>query len=91
MFAEKLELVVTGFASTAVAIGIAWGLLRAKVTELDKKLYNIETEQRTFEKQFVTHRHLDLIVPPMTRMIEEIQKDIKKLLILAYKDGKNPD
>lgn len=45
---------------------------------LDRKLEG-------FEEDYVTHKHMDAVVSPLQRMAEEIQKDVKKLLVLVAK------
>lgn len=80
--------------SSAVAIGVAYGVLRARVQDIEKRQDVMEEEQRNLPKEYVTHKHLDAILPPMRSMIEEIQRDIKKLLLLishAQEDDRDFD
>ncbi len=64
------------------AVGVAYGILKTRVQEIEKRQEILETEQRNNPKDYVTHKHLDAVLPPMRGMIEEIQRDIKKLLLL---------
>lgn len=79
--------VLAGIVSTILTIGIAWGILRNKVDELVKRLDLLEEKQT----DFVTHKHLDAVVTPLQRVAEEIQRDIKRLLVLLSNKHEEQD
>lgn len=60
--------------------------MRSRVQELEKRLDMVEQDQKEqvkeLQRDYVTHKHFDATVPPIRAMIEEIQKDIKQLLLM---------
>lgn len=55
---------------------------------MTRRLDSIDNKIESLEEECVTHKHLDAVVNPIQKVVEEIQKDIKKLLVLvAKKDG----
>ena len=50
-----------------------------------EKTKSLENKIDEFERGYVTHKHMDAVVSPLQRMAEEIQRDVKKLLVLVTK------
>jgi hypothetical protein len=55
--------------------------VRTKVDELIKRQDILENEM----ENYVTHKHLEAVIPPIQKVMEEVQRDIKKLLVLVSK------
>lgn len=84
------EHIFTGLLSTAVSIGVAWGIVQARVESLLKRQDKLEQEQARMEDHFVTHKHLEAVVTPLQKVAEEIQRDIKKLIMMVSKASDGP-
>jgi len=55
---------------------------------MNKQIDALGQKITTVGAECVTHKHLDAVINPIQKVVEEIQKDIKKLLVLvAKKDG----
>lgn len=80
--------ILTGAISSAFSIGVTWGIMQARIDAMTRRLDSIDNKIESVEEECVTHKHMDAVVNPIQKVVEEIQKDIKKLLVLvAKKDG----
>lgn len=51
---------------------------------------SIEHSNDKIQDSYVTHKHLDAVISPMQKVLEEVQRDIKQLLLLVKKgNGSN--
>lgn len=55
-----------------------------------KQHEQLEHKLDDFEENYVTHKHMEAVVSPLQRMAEEIQRDVKKLLVLVAKKNDSP-
>lgn len=53
-----------------------------------KRQEDADQKLESFNELYVTHKHMDAVVNPLQRMAEEIQRDVKKLLVLVAKNAK---
>lgn len=83
-------------AETAAVIGsltglgsalIGYGVMREKVSRAEKSIDKLEKDSVAY----VTERHFETTIAPLERSIREIEKDIKKILILLSTHARNKD
>jgi hypothetical protein len=56
--------------------------MKTKIQNLERRQDVLENDQRDFESNYVTHKHLDSILPPISHTLDEVQKDIKTILMM---------
>lgn len=62
-------------------------MISAQVNELRETQKYHSQKHEHFEREYVTHRHLDAVIAPLQKMMDEIRRDIKELLMLVTKNG----
>lgn len=70
-----------------VVTGIAYGVVREKVAQLEERVATAIQESKTDRKDireeqkgFVTYNHLDAVVEPLQSAINTIEADVKEIL-----------
>lgn len=48
----------------------------------------LKQETEEIRRQYVTHRHLDAVIPQLQRTLDEVRADIKQLLVVVHNHGK---
>lgn len=44
----------------------------------------IKEEQARIKQEYVTHRHLDAVIPQLQKTMDEVRGDIKKILTIVH-------
>jgi hypothetical protein len=66
--------------AAGISAGVAWGVMKAKLEQLERRQEILENDQRDFETNFVTQKHLDDVLSPMKEMLTEVRSDIKDII-----------
>ena len=66
--------VVSGFASSALTTGVAWGVMKNKIDRLEK-------DMEKAEKSYVPIDLFHATIDPIRKDLHEMQRDIKKILV----------
>lgn len=55
----------------------------------------LKDEVSEFQKHYVTHKHLDAVIPTLQKTLDEVRSDIKQLLMVVHnsngKKSSKPD
>jgi uncharacterized membrane protein (DUF106 family) len=70
--------------SSAIFVGIAWGIQKSKLDNLMETVKELKEEVSAFQKHYVTHKHLDAVIPHLQRTLDEVRSDIKQLLVVVH-------
>jgi len=72
---------IVGMVSSVISAAFGYGIMKEKVRKLEESV-------RRDADTVVSYRHFDSVVAPMQRSIQDIQNDIKKILIILTQHGK---
>jgi len=45
---------------------------------------DLKRETEDIRNQYVTHRHLDAVIPALQKTLDEVKSDIKQLLVIVH-------
>lgn len=79
---------ITAILSSVFSSGVTYGVLKAKVEAMEKRLENSENNLEELRDKFVTVAHFESVTEPLQVAVVEIQKDIKKILELLIRGKK---
>lgn len=82
-----------GLVTSIISAGAVWGIMREKIRHLETELGRIkearDAESKATSEKFVQLYHFKDVVGPMQASINEIQNDVKKLLVIAHTGSPN--
>lgn len=79
---------VIGVVSSVVSAGITYGTMKEKIFHLDEKLKEHSQEMANL----VSYKHFEMIISPINVTLKEIERDIKKLIVVtAHNQAKNDE
>ncbi len=56
-----------------------------------ERYQKLEQEVDDFKRDYVTHKHLDAVIPTLQKTLDEVRSDIKQLLVVVHNtNGKKP-
>lgn len=47
----------------------------------------LKTDTEQMKKDYVTHRHLDAVIPTLQKTLDEVRSDIKQLLVVVHNNN----
>lgn len=86
---EQIVTIALPVLTTTVGVGISWGVMKGKISQLEKSLENHGEEISEIKDKYTPLRHFEAITRPLQGQINEIQHDIKKILMLLSKGKSN--
>lgn len=72
--------------SSLIGIGVAWGVTKTMVSKLDEANKDLRSDVREIESRYVTHTHFTAVTEPIKDAIKEVQRDVKKILMIVSKN-----
>ncbi len=78
---------IIGIVTTVIGVGVGWGVVQSRLRNIEARLTVIEQDLELFQETYVSYKYLDAVVPPLRNALEEIQRDIKKILGLVNGNG----
>jgi hypothetical protein len=72
-----------GIISAFLGCAVTYGVLKTKVDRLEDDVHELSGKLDSSESRFVTMTHFDAVVRPLEGSIREIEKDIKKILVIV--------
>lgn len=75
-----------GVFSAVFSGGVTYGIMRTKLDRIESDLA-IETSRReNFEDRFVTHNYFQAVLAPVQHTLQELGKDIKRVLLILSRN-----
>lgn len=81
--------------TSAVCIAVSWGMSQARTSTLEREQGEIRSDLANIRREYVQKEHFHAITNPLQEQIGEVQRDIKRILIIlsrneSYREDKGP-
>lgn len=88
---EQLITIGLSILTTAVGVGVSWGVVKAKLSKLDEDRKEHAADIDNIKDKYTPIQYFKAVTHPMQVQLNEIQSDIKRILILLSETnrGKN--
>lgn len=86
----QIAISATSIIISALGCAVTYGILTGKVDRLESDHKECLARQDSMEEKFshfVPMNHFDAVVKPLQDSMKEIERDIKKILIIVTKSG----
>ncbi len=69
-------------ASTLIGLGVSWGIVKNRMENQDDEIKDMREELKRHADRYVTKEHFVATTEPLKEGMREIQKDIKRILVI---------
>ena len=90
---ESLSAIIgalTGLVTSVATTLVGHGIMNEKVRRLEEDVRSHKDDLKAAvadQDDFVTYTHFNAVVEPLRRTLENVQKDVKEILVAVSKNG----